>query len=134
MRPLPRLAASRLSGIGPGPVRPALRAGRQRPAVGPGTADRGPLGPPPAVRLPTDLGHARPRGLVGEQEDGASALASARAETGREAGPDQATPASRPGRQRLPSPPLTGQGRRLDLGLPLRPDRRRPEPEVAQPD
>src|SRR3954463_13185634 len=33
MRPLPRLATSRLSGVGPGPVQPALRAGRQRRAV-----------------------------------------------------------------------------------------------------
>jgi hypothetical protein len=56
------------------------------------------------------------------------------AEIGRETGPDQATPASRPGRERLPSPPLAGQGRRLDLGLPLRSDQRRPEPQVAQLD
>ena len=55
-----------------------------------------------------------------------------RAETGRETGQDQASPASRPGRERLPSPPLARQGRRLDLGLPLRPDQRRPEPEVAE--
>jgi len=64
----------------------------------------------------------------------ASSLASARAEIGRETGQDQASPTSWPGCERLPSPALAGQGRRLDLGLHLRPDQRRPEPEVVELD
>ncbi len=63
MRPLPRLAASRLSGVGPGPVQPPIRAGRQRRTVGAGTADRGTLRHPFAVRIPANLGHVGPRRL-----------------------------------------------------------------------
>ena len=107
-RPLRRLAAARMPGVGPGAVQPPLYAGRQRRPGGFGTADRGPPGHPPAIRRPPDLGRARPRGLVDQQEEGASPLASARAEIGREAGRDQASPTSRPGRERLPSPPLAG--------------------------
>ena len=54
------------------------------------------------------------------------------AEAGRAAGQSQAPPAARAGRERLPPPALARQGRRLDMGLHLRSDQRRPEPEVAE--
>ena len=73
-----------------------------------------------------------PRGLVGQQEGGAADLAAVGAETGQAAGQAQAPPAARAGRQRLPPPAVAREGRRMDMGLYLRPYQRRPEPEVVE--
>ena len=44
----------------------------------------------------------------------------------------QAPPAARAGRERLSPPAVARQRRRLDMGLYLRPDQRRPEPQVVE--
>src|SRR4051812_7456114 len=104
MRTPRRLATPRLPGAGTGPVQSPVHAPGRRRTGGVGQADRatGRLTPP--VRIPADLGPVEGRGLVGQQGDGPSPLASAGPEAGRATGQPQAPPASRPRRQRLPSP------------------------------
>ncbi len=86
----------------------------------------------PAVRLPADLGPVGPRGLVGQQEGGASPLPGVGAETGRAAGQSQAAPGAWTGHERLPSPAVARQRRCMDMGLHLRSYQRRSEPEVVE--
>src|SRR5262249_26757418 len=104
--------------------------GRER---GPGWPDRGTGRSPPTVRLPTDLGAAGSRGLVGQQESRAADLATVGAEAGQAEGQPEAPPAARAGRECLSPPAVAWQGRCMDMGLYLRPYQRRPEPEVAEP-
>ena len=65
----------------------------------------------PAVRLPADLGVVGSRGLVGQPEGGASAVARVGAEDRQAAGHAQAPPAARAGRERVP-PPAVARERR----------------------
>ena len=51
---------------------------------------------------------------------------------GQAAGQAQAPPAARAGRERLPSPAIARQRRRMDMGLYLRSYQRRPKPQVAE--
>ena len=80
----------------------------------------------PAVRLPADLGPLGSRGLVGQQEGGSSHLASVGAEAGQAAGRPQAPPTAWAGSERLSSPAVAWEGRRMDMGLYLRSYQRRP--------
>ena len=112
MRPLRRLAASRVPGVGSGSVQAPPRAPRQRRTDGVGSTDRRTGRHAPAVWIPADPGPVGSRWLVGPQGDGASPLAAVGAETGQTAGQSQASPIGRPGRERLPPPAVARQGRR----------------------
>ena len=63
----------------------------------------------PAVRLPADLGPLGSRGLVGQQEGGASHLASVGAEAGQAAGRPQAPPTAWAGRNACHLRPSRGK-------------------------
>src|SRR5271157_3380573 len=73
-----------------------------------------------------DLGPLGSRGLVGQQEGGSSHLASVGAEAGQAAGRPQAPPTAWAGSERLSSPAVAWEGRRMDMGLSLRSYQRRP--------